>query len=185
MEAKIVNPATGEPVGLGERGEFLTRSFNVMKGYYNMPEKTTEAIDAGGWLHTGDLATMNQDGYVNIVGRVKDMIIRGGENIYPAEIEAFLVRHPKVADAQVIGIPDPYMGEECAALLRLKPGEIATEDEIRQYCIDGISKHKVPRHIRFVEQFPLTASGKVKKFELREHLIAELGLQEAAGIKTA
>jgi fatty-acyl-CoA synthase len=184
-DIKIADPVTGETAALGQAGELLVRGHLVMKGYYNLPEKTTEAIDAEGWLHTGDLATMNEAGYVNIVGRVKDMIIRGGENIYPAEIEAFLVRHPKVADAQVVGIPDPYMGEECAALVRLKPGEVATEDEIRQYCIESISKHKRPKHIRFVEQFPLTASGKVKKFELRDQLIAELGLRETAGIRTA
>jgi fatty-acyl-CoA synthase len=185
IDLMVVDPVTGKTAELGQAGELLVRGHLVMKGYYNMPEQTAEAIDAEGWLHTGDLASINQDGYLNIVGRVKDMIIRGGENIYPAEIEAFLVRHPKVADAQVIGVPDPYMGEECAALLRLKPGERATEGEIRQYCTRGISKHKVPRYIRFVEQFPLTASGKVKKFELRERLIVELGLQEAAGIKTA
>jgi fatty-acyl-CoA synthase len=185
IDIRIVDSISGETAGLGQAGELLVRGHLVMKGYYNMPEKTAEAIDAGGWLHTGDLATMNEAGYLNIVGRVKDMIIRGGENIYPAEIEAFLVRHPKIADAQVIGIPDALMGEECAALLRLKPGEIATEDEVRQYCNESISKHKRPRYIRFVEQFPLTASGKVKKFELREQLIGELGLQETAEIRTA
>jgi len=185
MEAKIINPATGEPVGLGERGEFLVRSFNVMKGYYNMPEKTTETIDADGWLHTGDLATMNAQGYVNIVGRVKDMIIRGGENIYPAEIEQFLMRHPKIADAQVIGIPDSFMGEEMAALIRFKPDEQLTEDELRAYCRANISHNKVPKYFKFVTAYPLTASGKIKKFELREELIKELGLEEVAGEKTA
>ena len=185
MEAKIINPATGEPVGLGERGEFLVRSFNVMKGYYNMPEKTTETIDADGWLHTGDLATMNAQGYVNIVGRVKDMIIRGGENIYPAEIEQFLMRHPKIADAQVIGIPNSFMGEEMAALIRFKPDEQLTEDELRAYCRANISHNKVPKYFKFVTAYPLTASGKIKKFELREELIKELGLEEVAGEKTA
>jgi fatty-acyl-CoA synthase len=185
MHLKVVDPLTGETAALGQAGELLVRGHLVMKGYYNMPEKTAETIDADGWLRTGDLATLNGDGYLNIVGRVNDMIIRGGENIYPAEIEAFLVRHPKLADAQIIGVPDAFMGEECAALLRLKAGETATEDEIRQYCVRGISKHKVPKYIRFIEQFPLTASGKVKKFELREQLIAELGLEEAAGARTA
>jgi fatty-acyl-CoA synthase len=185
IDLKVVDPLAGETAGLGQAGELLVRGHLVMKGYYNMPEKTAETIDADGWLHTGDLATINQDGYLNIVGRVNDMIIRGGENIYPAEVEAFLVRHPKLADAQVIGVPDPFMGEECAALLRLKAGETMTEEEIREYCAERISKHKVPRYIRFVEVFPLTASGKVKKFELRERLIAELGLEEAAGIRTA
>jgi fatty-acyl-CoA synthase len=185
LEAKIVNPATGEPVGLGERGELLVRSFNVMKGYYNMPEKTAETIDAEGWLHTGDLATMNAQGYFNIVGRVKDMIIRGGENLYPAEIEQFLMRHPKIADAQVIGVPDAYMGEEMAALIRLKTDEHLTEEELRDYCRSNISHNKVPKYFRFVIAYPLTASGKIKKFELREQLIKELGLQEVARMKTA
>jgi fatty-acyl-CoA synthase len=185
MEAKIINPATGEPVGLGERGELLVRSFNVMKGYYNMPEKTAETIDAEGWLHTGDLATMNGQGYVNIVGRVKDMIICGGENLYPAEIEQFLMRHPKIADAQVIGIPDAYMGEKVAALIRLKPDEELTEQALRAYCRANISHNKIPKYIKFVTAYPQTASGKVKKFELREQLIQELGLEEVARIKTA
>jgi fatty-acyl-CoA synthase len=185
LEAKIINPATGEPVGFGERGEFLVRSFNVMKGYYNMPEKTAETIDAEGWLHTGDLATMNGQGYVNIVGRVKDMIIRGGENMYPAEIEQFLMRHPKVADAQVIGIPDAFMGEEMAALIRLKSGEELTEEELRAYCRANISHNKVPKYFKFVTAYPLTASGKIKKFVLREQLIKELGLEGVAREKTA
>jgi len=185
MEAKIVNPATGEPVGLGERGEFLTRGFNVMQGYYNMPEKTAETIDADGWLHTGDLATMNAQGYVNIVGRVKDMIIRGGENIYPTEIEQFLMRHPKIADAQVIGIPDAFMGEEMAAPIRLKPDEELTEEALREYCRANISHQKVPKYFKFVTSYPLTASGKIKKFELRQQLIKELGLEEVARVKTA
>jgi fatty-acyl-CoA synthase len=185
MDVKIVSPATGETARLGESGELLARGFLVMKGYYNMPDKTAETIDADGWLHTGDLAVMNASGYVNIVGRVKDMIIRGGENIYPAEIEAFLMRHPKVAEAQVIGVPDVFMGEETAALVRLKDRETADEAEIRQYCQTGISRHKVPKYIKFVTAFPLTPSGKVKKFELREQLIRELGLEEAAGLKMA
>jgi fatty-acyl-CoA synthase len=185
LEAKIVNPATGEPVGLGERGEFLIRSFNVMKGYYNMPEKTAETIDAEGWLHTGDLATMNGQGYVNIVGRVKDMIIRGGENLYPAEIEQLLMRHSKIADAQVIGVPDAYMGEEMAALIRLKSDEQLTEEALRDFCRANISHNKVPRYIKFVSAYPLTASGKIKKFELRAQFIEELGLEEVARTKTA
>jgi fatty-acyl-CoA synthase len=131
------------------------------------------------------LATMNAEGYVNIVGRVKDMIIRGGENIYPAEIEAFLMRHPKIAEAQVVGVPDSFMGEEVAALLRLKPDESGNETEILEYCRDGISRHKVPKYIRFVTGFPLTASGKVKKFELKEQLIEELGLEGTAKQRTA
>src|SRR3989441_6042565 len=174
MEIKIADPITCEPVGFGESGELMARGFLVMKGYYNMPDKTAETIDADGWLQTGDLATMNDQGYVNIVGRVKDMIIRGGENIYPAEIEEFLMRHPQIAEAQVVGVPDSFMGEEVAALLRLRANEIAHETEIIEYCRDGISRHKVPKHIRFVTSFPLTASGKVKKFKLKEQLIREL-----------
>ena len=185
MEVMITDPATGEPVALGEQGELMTRGFLVMKGYYDMPDKTAETIDDKGWLRTGDLATMNADGYVNIVGRVKDMIIRGGENIYPAEIEEFLMRHPKIAEAQVVGVPDSFMGEEVAAVLRLRPNETITEDEIRSYCCDGISRHKVPQYIRFASVFPLTASGKVKKFELKAQLTRELGLEDIAIQKTA
>ena len=184
MEIKITDPATGDPVALGEQGELLTRGFLVMKGYYNMPDKTAEAIDDEGWLRTGDLATMNADGYVNIVGRVKDMIIRGGENIYPAEIEEFLMRHPKIAEAQVVGVPDSFMGEEVAAVLRLRTNETITEDEIRSYCCDGISRHKVPQYIRFASVFPLTASGKVKKFELKAQLTRELAREDVARQKT-
>ncbi len=185
LEVKIANPATGEAVGIGERGELLMRGFPVMKGYYNMPEKTDEAIDKEGWLHTGDLATMTAEGYVNIVGRVKEMIIRGGENVYPAEVEQFLMRHPKIEDAQVIGVPDAVMGEESVAVLRLKAGESATEEEIRSYCKANISRHKVPKYYTFVTAYPLTASGKIKKFELRSQLIKELGLEELAKIRTA
>jgi fatty-acyl-CoA synthase len=182
---KIANPVTGEPVSFGERGELCARGFLVMKDYYNMAEKTAETIDGDGWLHSGDLATMNEQGYINIVGRVKDMIIRGGENIFPAEIEAFLMRHPKVAEAQVVGVPDPFMGEELVALLRLKADEQADEAELRQYCRANISRQKVPKYIRFVTAFPLTASGKVKKFELKEQLIKELGLEGVAKQKMA
>jgi fatty-acyl-CoA synthase len=182
---KIINPATGETVKLGESGELCSKAFSNMKGYYNMPEKTAETIDEDGWLHSGDLAVMRPDGYINIVGRVKEMIIRGGENIYPAEIEAFLMRHPKIAEAQVIGLPDEFMGEEVCALIRVKPGEAADEDEIRAYCKAGISRHKIPKFFRFLQSFPMTASGKVKKFELREQLIKEMGLENTAGVKTA
>ena len=185
LEVKIANPATGEAVGIGERGELMMRGFPVMKGYYNMPEKTAEAIDKEGWLHTGDLATMTQEGYVNIVGRVKEMIIRGGENVYPAEVEQFLMRHPKIEDAQVIGVPDATMGEESVAVLRLKAGESPTEEEIRSYCKANISRHKVPKYYTFVTAYPLTASGKIKKFELREQLIKDLGLEDLAKIRTA
>jgi fatty-acyl-CoA synthase len=182
---KIINSATGETVKLGESGELCSKAFSNMKGYYNMPEKTAETIDEEGWLHSGDLAVMRPDGYINIVGRVKDMIIRGGENIYPAEIETFLMRHPKIAEAQVVGLPDEFMGEEVCALIRVKAGESTDEDEIRAYCKAGISRHKIPKFFRFLQSFPLTASGKVKKFELREQLIKEMGLENASGVKTA
>ena len=182
---KIINPATGDAVKIGESGELLSKAFSNMRGYYNMPERTAETIDEDGWLHSGDLAVMHENGYINIVGRVKDMIIRGGENIYPAEIEAFLMRHPKIADAQVIGLPDEFMGEEICALIRLKPAHDLTTDELIEFCKAGISRHKVPKFIRLVEAFPLTASGKVKKFELREIIIREMNLDDAGNIKTA
>jgi fatty-acyl-CoA synthase len=184
-EARIADPSTGEPVGTGSPGELLMRGFLVMKGYYQMPQKTAETIDEAGWLRSGDLATMNAQGYLNIVGRLKDMIVRGGENLYPAEIEQFLMRHPKVAEAQVVGVPDAYMVEEMVALLKLKPGENASEEEIRAYCHGAISKHKIPRYMRFVDEYPLTASGKVKKFELRAQMIETLGLQEGAKTQMA
>jgi fatty-acyl-CoA synthase len=182
---KIIDPETGETVKSGQSGELCSKAFSNMKGYYNMPEKTAETIDEEGWLHSGDLAVMRPDGYINIVGRVKDMIIRGGENIYPAEIEAFLMRHPKIAEAQVVGVPDEFMGEEVCALIRARQDESLTEGQVRKYCKAGISRHKVPRFVRFVEFFPLTASGKVKKFELREQMIKEMGLENVASVKTA
>ena len=184
-DARVVNPRTGEPVGFDEPGELLMRGFLVMKGYYQLTEKSAETIDAQGWLHTGDLATMNSQGYLNIVGRLKDMIIRGGENLYPAEIEQFLMRHPKIADAQIVGVPDAYMVEEMVALLKLKPGASVTEEEIRLYCQGAISKNKIPRYIRFVTEYPLTASGKVKKFELREQMVEALNLQTLAKTQMA
>jgi len=182
---KVVNPATGETCQCGESGELWTRGFSNMVGYYNMPDKTAETLDEDGWLHSGDLAVMRTDGYINIVGRVKDMIIRGGENIYPAEIEAFLMRHPKIAEAQIVGIPDVFMGEEVCAMIRLKPGQTLTEDELRDHCKASIARHKVPKFFRFMEAFPLTASGKVQKFVLRDQLIKEMGLETLAGMKTA
>jgi fatty-acyl-CoA synthase len=182
---KIADPVTGEAIGFGERGELCARGFLVMKDYYRMPEKTAETLDGDGWLHSGDLATMNEQGYVNIVGRVKDMVIRGGENIFPAEIEAFLMRHPKVAEAQIVGVPDAFMGEELVALLRLKDDEESDETELREYCRANISRQKIPKYFRIVTAFPLTASGKVKKFELREQMIKELGLEDVARLRTA
>ncbi len=184
-DVKIINPATAEAVPCGERGELCCRGYLVMSGYYHMPEKTSEAIDSDGWLHSGDLATMDAEGYVNIVGRLKDMVIRGGENLFPFEIEEFLIRHPKVADVQVLGVPDKFFGEELLAVVIPKAGGQVTEQELRDYCKGQISHQKIPRYIQFVESFPLTASGKVQKFVLREQAIKTLGLQEAAKIKTA
>jgi fatty-acyl-CoA synthase len=184
VDVKIVDAAGGETLGFGQKGELLIRGYQVMKGYYKMPEKTAEAIDPDGWLHTGDLATMNQNGYVNIVGRLKDMVIRGGENLYPVEIEAYLMSHPKIAEAQVVGVPDFFMGEELCAAIRLKVDESADEDEIREYCRAGMSRNKVPRYIRFLSEFPTTASGKVRKFELKQRMIKELGLDDAATSRT-
>jgi fatty-acyl-CoA synthase len=156
-----------------------------MQGYYHMPEKSAEAIDREGWLHTGDLATMNAHGYANIVGRLKEMVIRGGENLFPAEIEEFLIRHPKVADVQVVGVPDAFFGEVLLAVIIPRAGEQLTEEELREYCKGQISHQKIPRYFQFVESYPLTASGKVQKFVLRERAIQALGLKEVANVRTA
>ncbi len=185
IELKIIDPATGDTVAVGDRGELCYRGFLTMAGYYKMPEKTAETIDADGWLHSGDLATMNAQGYLNIVGRLKDMVIRGGENLFPAEIEAFLIRHPKVADVQVVGVPDVFFGEELLAVVIPKAGEQLSEQELREYCKEQISHQKIPRYFQFVESFPLTASGKVQKFVLREQAIKTLGLEEVANVRTA
>jgi fatty-acyl-CoA synthase len=185
VEVKIVDPETGQEVPRGQQGELWTRSFMVMKGYYKMPEATTQAVDAQGWLHTGDLATMDEAGYCKITGRLKDMVIRGGENIYPREVEEFLYTHPKVADVQVIGVPDLKYGEELMAWVMLKPGQTATAEEIREFCQGKIAHYKVPRYIKFVTQFPMTVTGKVQKFRMREMAIEELGLQAAAQVKMA
>ncbi len=185
VEVRIINPVNGETVPCGERGELCCRGYLVMLGYYKMPEKTAQTIDSDGWLHTGDLATMDARGYVNIVGRLKEMVIRGGENIFPREVEEFLIRYPKVADVQILGVPDKFFGEEMLAVVRLKEGEQLTEQELRDYCKGQISHQKIPRHFQFVDSYPMTASGKVQKFILREQAIKALGLEEAAGIKTA
>lgn len=172
LEVKIVVPGTDVEAPINEQGELCTRGYHVMKGYYNNQEETQLAIDQDGWLHTGDLATMDEDGYVRVTGRLKDMIIRGGENLYPREIEEFLYTFPKIADVQVAGVPDPKYGEEAAAWIILREGEQATEEEIRAFCRDKISKHKIPRHIFFIDSYPMTASGKVQKFKLREEFLA-------------
>jgi fatty-acyl-CoA synthase len=185
MDIKIVNPATGEVVPCGERGELCCRGYAVMAGYYNMPKKTAETIDSDGWLHTGDLATMDREGYINIVGRLKEMVIRGGENIFPREIEEWLIRHPKVADAQVLGVPDAFFGEELLAVVLPKEGEEISEQELRDFLKERVSHQKIPRYIQFVSAYPMTASGKVQKFVLREQAIKSLGLEEVAKTKTA
>lgn len=168
VEVKIVDPLTNEEVPPNTQGELCTRGYHVMKGYYNNPDATQEAIDEDNWLHTGDLATMDENGYVRITGRLKDMIIRGGENIYPREIEEFLYTLPKILDVQVVGLPDEVYGEEVAAFIILREGESATEEEIREYCKNKISRHKIPKYIYFIDQYPMTASGKIQKYKLRE-----------------
>jgi fatty-acyl-CoA synthase len=185
IEVKVTNPATGEVVPVGERGELCYRGFLTMLDYYKMPQKTAETIDAHGWLHSGDLAIMNAQGYLNIVGRLKDMVIRGGENLFPTEIEEFLIRHPKVANVQVLGVPDAFFGEELLAVVIPNTDEQITEQELREYCKGRISHQKIPRYFQFLESYPLTASGKVQKFMLREKAIKELGLEDMAKIRTA
>ena len=175
LEVKIVDEA-GRIVPRGEAGELCTRGYAVMLGYWDDPERTAESVDAAGWMHTGDLATLDGDGYCNIVGRIKDMVIRGGENIYPREIEEFLYRHPAIRDVQVIGVPDAKYGEELCAWIVLKPGERLEAEAVRAFCRDQIAHYKIPRHIRFVESFPTTVTGKVQKFAMRETMIAELDL---------
>ncbi|EON73893.1 AMP-binding protein [Lysinibacillus sphaericus] len=172
LEVKIMVPGTDEEAAPNEQGELCTRGYHVMKGYYKNLEETKLAIDQKGWLHTGDLATKDEAGYVRVTGRLKDMIIRGGENLYPREIEEFLYTHPKISDVQVAGVPDPVYGEEAAAWIILREGEQVTEDEIRDFCRDKISKHKIPKYIFFIEHYPMTASGKVQKFKLREGFAA-------------
>ena len=179
LEVKIVDPQTGETVAPGTTGELCTKGYSVMHGYWDDLEKTHEAIDAEGWMHTGDLATMDAQGYVNIVGRIKDMVIRGGENIYPREVEEFLYRHPQVQDVQVVGVPDPRYGEELCAWIIPKPGTTPTDADIRAFCQGQIAHYKIPRYIRFVQSFPLTITGKVQKFKIREAMQQELGLQPA------
>ena len=156
-----------------------------MLGYWNNPEATAEAIDPARWMHTGDLATMDAEGYINIVGRIKDMIIRGGENVYPREIEEFLYKHPKISEAQVIGVPDPRYGEEIMAWVKVKPGEQVTEEELKEYCKGKIAHNKIPRYLKVVDSFPMTVTGKIQKFLMRQQSTEDLGLQSAASIHTA
>jgi len=177
-EVKIVDPATGETVPVGVSGELLARGYMVMSGYDGEPEATAQAVDSEGWLHTGDLAAMREDGHFHIRGRARDMIIRGGENVYPAEVEAFLYTHPGIAEAHVVGLPDRKLGEIVAAWVRLRPGESATPDELRAFCIGQIAHFKIPWHIRLVDSFPMTVTGKVQKFRIREIEIEERGLRD-------
>jgi len=185
VESKIVDPETGEELPDGMDGEFCARGYNIMKGYYKMPEATAAAIDKDGWLHTGDLARRDENGNFRITGRIKDMIIRGGENIYPKEIEDFLYTYPKVKDVQVIGVPDKQYGEEICACIILADGAECTEEEIKQYVMDHMAKHKVPRYVDFVSEFPMNAAGKILKYKMREAAVDRLKLHEASKIVTA
>lgn len=184
VEVKVVD-AAGQVVPRGGAGELCTRGYSVMLEYWQNEEATLAAIDSGGWMHTGDLATMDEEGYVNIVGRIKDMIIRGGENIYPREVEEFLHTHPAVSEAQVIGVPSVKYGEEVMAWVRPKPGTALTDEDLQAYCRGRIATYKTPRYWKFVEAFPMTVTGKVQKFRMREMAVEELGLEEAARMKTA
>jgi fatty-acyl-CoA synthase len=185
IEVKIIDADTGLVVPRGETGEFCTRGYSVMLGYWDEPEKTAEAIDAARWMHTGDLATMDDDGYCNIVGRIKDMVIRGGENVYPREIEEFLYTHEDVSDVSVVGVPDERYGEELCAFVVTRRGASLTEDAVREYCRSRLAHYKVPRYVVFTDGFPMTVTGKVQKFKMREDAIARLGLEDAAVVKSA
>jgi fatty-acyl-CoA synthase len=186
LEVKVVDPETGLTVPRGEPGEFCTRGYSVMLGYWEEPEKTTEVIDRARWMHTGDLAVMDADGYLNIVGRIKDMVIRGGENVYPREIEEFLFTHPDVVDAQVIGVPDERFGEELMAWVQLREGaEPLTAESLRSFCSGKLAHYKIPRYVKIVDGFPMTVTGKVRKVEMREVSIGELGLESAAAVENA
>ena len=186
LEVQVVDPATGLTVPRGQTGEFCTRGYSVMRGYWNEPGLTAEVIDDAGWMHTGDLAVMDDAGYLNIVGRIKDMVIRGGENVYPREIEEFLYTHPDVVDAQVIGVPDERYGEELMAWVRLREGaEPLTAASLREFCAGRLAHYKVPRYVKVVDEFPMTVTGKIRKVEMRQVSVEELGLQSAAGIRNA
>jgi len=178
LQVKVVNPETGAVVPVGQSGELCTLGYSVMHGYWDDAAKTAEAIDAEGWMHTGDLATMDAEGYVNIVGRIKDMVIRGGENIYPREVEEFLYRLPQVQDVQVVGVPDQKYGEELCAWVIVRPGQSLDEDAVRAFCKGQIAHYKVPRYIRFVTEFPMTVTGKIQKFKIRDAMKQQLGLHE-------
>jgi fatty-acyl-CoA synthase len=186
LESKVVDPATGLVVPRGEPGELCTRGYSVMLGYWNQPDATADAIDAARWMHTGDLATMDSDGYLNIVGRIKDLVIRGGENVYPREVEEFLYTHPDVADVQVIGVPDARYGEELMAWVVLRPGaDPLTAESVREFCAGRLAHYKIPRYVHVVDGFPMTVTGKVRKVEMRERAVEILDLHDAAAIRNA
>jgi fatty-acyl-CoA synthase len=185
VEVKIVEPEGGATVARGDPGELCTRGYSVMAGYWNDPERTAEAIDADGWMHTGDLATMDDEGYINIVGRSKDMVIRGGENVYPREVEEFLYGHPGIADVQVIGVPDERYGEELMAWIIPRAGASLDAEAVREFCQGRIAHYKIPRYVKTVDAFPMTVTGKVQKFKMREQAIGELGLTDSAAVRTA
>ncbi len=177
VEIRVADPSSGGTLARGETGEFCTRGYSVMRGYWDDDERTAEAIDADGWMHTGDLAVMADDGYVNIVGRIKDLVIRGGENVYPREVEEFLYTHPDVEDVQVIGVPDDRYGEELMAWVKLRPGAAVEPDGLREFCRGRIAHFKVPRYVKLVDEFPMTVTGKVQKYKMREQSVEELGLR--------
>jgi fatty-acyl-CoA synthase len=183
VEVQIIDPASGQVVPRGATGELCSRGYSVMLGYWDEPDKTAQAVDRDGWMHTGDLGVMDADGYLNVVGRIKDMVIRGGENVYPREVEEFLHSHPGIADVQVVGVPDPRYGEELCAWVRLKPGAMLTDQELRQFCAGRLAHYKVPRYLVITDEFPMTVTGKIQKFKMRDASIERLGLQP--GLPTA
>jgi fatty-acyl-CoA synthase len=185
VEIKLADPETGLVVPRGEPGELCTRGYSVMLGYWGDEEQTREAIDAARWMHTGDLATMDDDGYLNIVGRIKDLVIRGGENVYPREVEEFLYTHPGVVDVQVVGVPDERYGEELCAFVRLRDGAVLDAEGVREFCRGRLAHFKIPRYVLVVDDFPMTVTGKVQKFKMREDAVEQLGLAAAAGMRTA
>jgi fatty-acyl-CoA synthase len=185
VEVKVIDPETGRVLPRGTPGEMCTRGYSVMLGYWDDPERTAEVIDAARWMHTGDLAVMDDAGYLNIVGRIKDLVIRGGENIYPREVEEFLYGHPQIEDVQVIGVPDEKYGEELCAWIRVRGGAELTAGDIRAYCTGKIAHYKIPRYVRLTTEFPMTVTGKIQKYKMRETSISELGLQTASETRTA
>jgi fatty-acyl-CoA synthase len=185
VEVKVIDPETGRVLPRGTPGEMCTRGYSVMLGYWDDPERTAEVIDAARWMHTGDLAVMDEAGYLNIVGRIKDLVIRGGENIYPREVEEFLYGHPQIEDVQVIGVPDEKYGEELCAWIRVRGGAELTAEDIRAYCTGKIAHYKIPRYVRLTTEFPMTVTGKIQKYKMRETSISELGLQAASETRTA